>query len=163
MAGVDSSWHPSLERVVSGGNASRNWSLRRLSPVQRSAAELREEQPHGLTQFPLIGVVEAGGGAAHAQRSAAEPAWIRLRDSLEFHLDLPSFARMPVKSNEAIQIIKALFLKFWGVWIVLPCQFGYVHPLISEVLGCVDDFTFVSLGTFTPLYLKIRYLYNRLL
>ena len=48
--------------------------LRFEEAVPGSAAELREKQPHGLTQFPLIGVVEAGGGAAHVQRSAAEPA-----------------------------------------------------------------------------------------
>ena len=77
--------------------------MRRLSPVQRSTAELREEQPQGLTLFLLIGVVEVGGGAAHAQRSAAEPAWIRLADSVDFRLDHSLSSRgSPVKSIELL-------------------------------------------------------------
>ena len=77
-----------MQRIIGGLGA---WGGRHRLHVRRQSIARTASRTHS---FPFISVLEAGGGAAHVQRSAAEPAWIRLRYSLKFCLDLPFFTQM---------------------------------------------------------------------
>ena len=100
-----------MQRIIGGlgaGGGRHRLHVRRQS-IARTASWTHP--------FPFIGVFEAGGGAVHVQRSAAEPTWIRLINSLDIRLDL--------------------FLRDNGQ-LSLSSFYSDKLFLVSEVLGRVD-------------------------
>ena len=98
----------------------RIWGWRRPSPAPRSTPEHRED---GLTDS-LISLYRRFRGwrrRGHVQRSAAEPAWIRLINSLELPPRPPFLCAIRQLSPTRFSLsICFVCLKFWGVWIDLP-------------------------------------------